>query len=67
MHVIHLLFFPREAAGDDDSGIDGILSRLEKARNINFGLATREKENTHSQSDDVIHSWLDGTSEDVVS
>lgn len=28
----------------DDSGIDGILSRLEKERNMNFGFSLKEKE-----------------------
>ena len=58
----------REAATADDSGIEGILSRLEKERNINFGFALRDKENTTQlQSDHEKDDWLAGTSKDVVS
>ncbi|KAK1552061.1 hypothetical protein Q3G72_009753 [Acer saccharum] len=55
-----------EAATADDSGIEGILSRLEKERNINFGFALRDKENTTQlQSDHEKDDWLAGTSKDV--
>ncbi|KAL5761879.1 hypothetical protein ACOSP7_018143 [Xanthoceras sorbifolium] len=56
-----------EAVTGDDSGIEGILSRLEKERNINFGFALREDENTtHLQSDHDKDDWLAGTSKDVI-
>lgn len=35
-----------EQAIEDDSGIEGILNRLEKERNTNFGFGLREKGNT---------------------
>ncbi|KAI9168862.1 hypothetical protein LWI28_002987 [Acer negundo] len=55
-----------EAATANDSGIEGILSRLEKERNINFGFALRDKGNTTQlQRDHEKDDWLAGTSKDV--
>lgn len=63
-----VLYLLSEAVTGDDSGIEGILSRLEKERNINFGFSLREKENTtHLQSDHDEDDWPAGTSKDVVS
>lgn len=43
----------RDVAAEDDCGIEGILSRLDRERNKNFGFGFREKdENTCSQSYD---------------
>ncbi|XP_039040002.1 protein PTST homolog 2, chloroplastic-like isoform X5 [Hibiscus syriacus] len=40
-----------EVAAEDDCGINGILSRLEKERNVNFGIGFKEKiVNTCSQT-----------------
>ncbi|XVE75178.1 hypothetical protein DITRI_Ditri12bG0074800 [Diplodiscus trichospermus] len=42
-----------EVASEDDCGIEGILNRLERERNINFGFGFREKgDNICSQSTD---------------
>ncbi|KAF8390281.1 hypothetical protein HHK36_024806 [Tetracentron sinense] len=37
-----------EMEGGDDAGIEGILSRLEKERNLSFGFGLREKESSSS-------------------
>ncbi|XP_021685445.2 protein PTST homolog 2, chloroplastic isoform X2 [Hevea brasiliensis] len=48
-----------ETAAVNDSGIEGILSRLEKERNMNFGFGLREKaENTYVQSNGLEHNLL---------
>ncbi|KAK2636284.1 hypothetical protein Ddye_031076 [Dipteronia dyeriana] len=55
-----------EAATADDSGIEGILSRLEKERNINFGFALGDEGNTTQlQSNHEKDDWLAGTGKDV--
>ncbi|XWS34942.1 hypothetical protein CRYUN_Cryun21dG0080800 [Craigia yunnanensis] len=42
-----------EVVAEDDCGIEGILNRLERERNMNFGFGIREKgDNTCSQSND---------------
>ncbi|XVF02290.1 hypothetical protein REPUB_Repub04eG0162800 [Reevesia pubescens] len=55
-----------ELAAEDDCGIEGILSRLERERNINFGFCFREKgDNTCSQSNDNEEESLVQTSIDA--
>ncbi|GAV86463.1 hypothetical protein CFOL_v3_29893 [Cephalotus follicularis] len=54
-----------ETANDDDSGIEGILSRLEKERNMNFVFGLRERgSSSHVQSNSGQHDWLGGISTD---
>ncbi|KAF9677939.1 hypothetical protein SADUNF_Sadunf08G0160100 [Salix dunnii] len=51
-----------ESATDDDAGIGGILYRLEKERNMNFGFALKEIESTtRVQSSEINHDWLPKT------
>jgi len=38
-------YFHRETATEDESGIEGILNRLEKQRNLTFGVGLKEKGN----------------------
>ncbi|XP_012091962.1 protein PTST homolog 2, chloroplastic isoform X2 [Jatropha curcas] len=46
-----------ETAAENDSGIEGILSRLEKERNISFGFGLQERTgDTGVQSNDVSHN-----------
>ncbi|WCJ21783.1 5'-AMP-activated protein kinase-related [Euphorbia peplus] len=47
-----------ETSADEDSGIEGILNRLEKERDISFGYGLREREVSHVQSNDIRHDWL---------
>ncbi|KAK8492573.1 hypothetical protein V6N11_030797 [Hibiscus sabdariffa] len=55
-----------EVATEDDCGINGILSRLEKERNINFGIGFREKgDNTCSQTNCIEEESLVQASTDV--
>ncbi|KAK8529505.1 hypothetical protein V6N13_102419 [Hibiscus sabdariffa] len=55
-----------EVAAEDDCGINGILSRLEKERNINFGIGFREKgDNTCSQTNCTEEESLVQASTDV--
>ncbi|KAJ4823259.1 hypothetical protein Tsubulata_042383 [Turnera subulata] len=57
---------PLEAAAEDESGIEGILNRLEKERNASFGFGLRDKRNrSHLHSDDHTHDWLGKTSKNV--
>ncbi|OMO51667.1 hypothetical protein CCACVL1_29656 [Corchorus capsularis] len=57
----------QEVVAEDDSGIEGILSRLERERNINFGFGIREKghNNTSSQSNDSEEESLVQSSMDM--
>lgn len=56
-----------EASAEEDGGIEGILSRLEKERNMNLGLGLREKTNTErvlsntGKSDSLARISLDST------
>ncbi|XVF84815.1 hypothetical protein PTKIN_Ptkin17bG0069700 [Pterospermum kingtungense] len=56
-----------EAAAEDDCGIEGILSRLERERNMNFGFGFKKKgDNTCSQSDNgeeesIVQASTDAT------
>lgn len=58
----------REASAEEDGGIEGILSRLEKERNMNLGLGLREKTNTErvlsntGKSDSLARISLDSVS-----
>ncbi|XP_031247414.1 protein PTST homolog 2, chloroplastic [Pistacia vera] len=55
-----------EATAEEDSGIEGILSRLEKERNINFGFNSREKgKASPNQCDDHEDDWLERTSNNM--
>lgn len=45
-YIFCIFCLVREQAIEDDSGIEGILNRLEKERNTNFGFGLREKGNT---------------------
>ncbi|KAJ0039147.1 hypothetical protein Pint_23143 [Pistacia integerrima] len=55
-----------EATAEEDSGIEGILSRLEKERNINFGFNSREKgKASPNQFDDHKDDWLERTSNNM--
>ncbi|KAJ0095168.1 hypothetical protein Patl1_16311 [Pistacia atlantica] len=55
-----------EATAEEDSGIEGILSRLEKERNINFGFNSREKgKASPNQCDDHKDDWLERTSNNM--
>ncbi|XP_048235253.1 protein PTST homolog 2, chloroplastic isoform X2 [Ricinus communis] len=48
-----------ETEAEDDSGIEGILSRLEKERNMNFGFGLSETGgSTHVQVKDFAHGLL---------
>lgn len=43
----------REMLGEEDSGIEGILNRLERDRNLSFGINLRENvHGTHASSKD---------------
>ncbi|OMO55130.1 hypothetical protein COLO4_36184 [Corchorus olitorius] len=57
----------QEVVAEDDSGIEVILSRLERERNINFGFGIREKghNNTSSQSNDSEEESLVQSSMDM--
>ncbi|XVF82493.1 hypothetical protein PTKIN_Ptkin16aG0053300 [Pterospermum kingtungense] len=56
-----------EVAAEDNCGIDGILSRLERERKMNFGFGFREKgDNTFSQSNNseeesIVQAPMDAT------
>ncbi|KAK6281686.1 hypothetical protein POUND7_015511 [Theobroma cacao] len=56
-----------EVAAEDDSGIDGILSRLQRERNVSFGFGFREKgdNNACTQSNDSEEESLVQASMDV--
>ncbi|GMJ13142.1 PROTEIN TARGETING TO STARCH 2 [Hibiscus trionum] len=55
-----------EAAAEDDCGINGILSRLEKERNMNFGIGFKDQgDNTCSQTNCSEEESLVQASTDV--
>ncbi|XP_050237668.1 protein PTST homolog 2, chloroplastic [Mercurialis annua] len=55
-----------EAEAEDVSGIEGILNRLEKERNLNFGFGLNERGgSTHVQSDGIAHEFLAKSSKNV--
>ncbi|KAK8655361.1 hypothetical protein V6N13_107942 [Hibiscus sabdariffa] len=55
-----------EAAAEDDCGINGILSRLEKERNMNFGIDFKDKgDNTSSKTNCTEEESLVQASTDV--
>ncbi|KAF5449718.1 hypothetical protein F2P56_030135 [Juglans regia] len=55
-----------ETAVEDESGIEGILNRLEKQRNMTFGFGLREQGNdAHFPSNHCEDDWHPGTSIDT--
>ncbi|XWS34944.1 hypothetical protein CRYUN_Cryun21dG0080800 [Craigia yunnanensis] len=56
-----------EVVAEDDCGIEGILNRLERERNMNFGFGIREKgDNTCSQSNDSEEESIVQASMDAI-
>lgn len=68
-HLTYFLCVCREAATTEvDTGIEGILNRLEKQRNLTLGFVLRDKEvSTGDASNDNKHDWSHETSTDAVS
>lgn len=57
----------RETAEEYESGIEGILNRLEKQRNMTFGIKLKQKGNDiRLESDHGKDDWHSGTSMDTV-
>ncbi|XP_057949178.1 protein PTST homolog 2, chloroplastic [Malania oleifera] len=55
-----------ETASADDMGIEGILNRLEKQRNMSFGPGLKERENSsHVFSNDGGEDWRPGIPDEV--
>lgn len=59
----------REAAPTEvDTGIEGILNRLEKQRNLTLGFVLKDKEDSIClQNNDKKYDWCPETSTDAVS
>lgn len=58
----------RELEAEDETGIEGILSRLEKQRNITFGIGLRENGDSTGLSGNAgVADWRLRSSTDMVS
>lgn len=60
INMIGTICYCRGSLSEDNSGIEGILSRLEIERDITFGVGLRGK------GSDVRDDWLGGTQADEV-
>lgn len=66
--VTFMVCLLRDATAEEDSGVEGILSRLERERNIKFAFNSREKAKAPPiRSYDHEDEWLVRTSKKLVS